>query len=93
MIRFAAIVSPGHDTVETAGPDDAEPQLPSPIPPGSAFAALPGNDQQRILSVLDLGLAFQSLILPTATDPELYGTALRLLTSAPARTRSVDGEL
>ncbi|MDQ3156242.1 MAG: TetR/AcrR family transcriptional regulator [Actinomycetota bacterium] len=92
MTRFAAIVSPGHATVETAGPNDAEPQLPSPIPPGSAFAALPVNDQRRILSALDLGLAFQSLILPKATDPELYGTALRLLTSEPATTRSADGE-
>lgn len=93
MTRFAALADPGHATGETAGLDDAEPQIPpSPIPPGSAFGALPHNDQQRILSALDLGLAFQSLISPRATDPELYGTALRLLTSKPARTRSADGE-
>jgi AcrR family transcriptional regulator len=55
----------------------------SPIPPGSAFAALPADAQQRIVTALDIGLAFQSLIAPEHTNPELYGTALRLLTAAP----------
>lgn len=58
---------------------------PSPIPPGSAFAALPLDAQQRILTALDIGLAFQSLVAPEHTDAALYGTALRLLTAVPAQ--------
>ena len=88
-----ALAEPGLRSrlAETLGLADAAPSAAqhegaamfSPIPPDSALAALPEDAQQRILNALDIGLAFQSLIAPEQTDPELYGMALRLLTDTP----------
>lgn len=83
--RFAQTVglAPTHNPITDDQPGGSVPA--SPIPPGSAFAALPVDAQQRIVGALDIGLAFQSLVAPEHTDPELYGTALRLLTASASR--------
>lgn len=84
--RFAQTVGltpPPQAPTADGQPDDSV--AASPIPPGSAFAALSVDAQQRIVTALDIGLAFQSLVAPEHTNPELYGTALRLLAASPAR--------
>lgn len=80
--RFAVSVGLAPPPEDRANEFEERPAPPSPIPPGSAFAALPIDAQQRIVTALDIGLAFQSLVDPGRTDPGLYGTALRLLTAS-----------
>lgn len=56
----------------------------SPIPPGTPLGQLPVVDQSRILMALDLGIVIQALISPDEVSPDLYRTALYLLTGRPS---------
>lgn len=67
--RFLEFITPGDVSGDV--PTEA-----SPIPSGSPFAQIPVEDQFRILTALDLGLAALTLFDPDNAKPELYKTAV-----------------
>lgn len=67
--RFLEFITPG----DVSGDVSA---AASPIPSGSLFAQIPVEDQFRILTALDLGLAALTLFDPDNVKPELYKTAV-----------------
>jgi AcrR family transcriptional regulator len=53
-------------------------------PPGSALAELPYEQADAILKSLDIGMRLLTLLAPEHCPPELFPTALRLLSAPPA---------
>ncbi|WP_103953884.1 TetR/AcrR family transcriptional regulator [Nonomuraea solani] len=53
-------------------------------PPGSGLAGLPYEQADAILKSLDIGMRLLALLAPERCPPELFSTALRLLTAPEA---------
>ena len=52
--------------------------------PGGALATLPPEHADAILKALDIGMELLTMVAPEHCPPELFPTALRLLTGTPA---------